>query len=108
MNGVTIVVPNWNHESFLSRSVGSALKAVESMRAAGGDGEVVVVDDESTDGSATLLRQMEALYCDAGLRVLILKRNKGVGHARNLGMREASYPFVLMLDADNELSPDAV
>jgi glycosyltransferase involved in cell wall biosynthesis len=104
--GVTIAIPNWNHEYVLPRSVGSALRGVRALRRAGVDAEVLVVDDRSRDGSPTLLRQAEALYAADGLRVLALRRNVGLPTARNLALCEASYASVVFMDADNELVPE--
>lgn len=103
--GVTVVIPNWNHELLLPRSVLSGLRALEVLRAGGTPGEVLVVDDASRDGSPTLLRQLEALYHRAGLRVLALARNGGLAAARNLGLTQARYRSVVLMDADNELVP---
>lgn len=104
--GVTVAVPNWNHELLLARSVGSALRAVRLLRAAGVPGEVLVVDDASRDGSLVLLRQMEALYYDDGLRVLARPHNGGLAAVRNVALREASHRYVVFMDADNELLPE--
>ena len=68
--GVTIAIPNWNHEILLPRSIASALRAVDLLRNEGVPAEVLVIDDASRDGSQTLLRQLEALYSKAGLRCL--------------------------------------
>jgi glycosyltransferase involved in cell wall biosynthesis len=100
---VTIAIPNWNHELLLARSVGSALRAVRLLRARGAGAEVLVIDDASRDGSVVLLRQMEALYYDSGLRVVALARNGGLAGARNAALREAAGRYVVFMDADNEL-----
>jgi len=104
--GLTVAIPNWNHELLLARSVGSALRAVRLLRGRGVPGEVLVVDDASRDGSLVLLRQMEALYYGDGLRVLALEKNGGLAGARNAALREASHRFVVFMDADNELLPE--
>jgi succinoglycan biosynthesis protein ExoO len=101
--GVTIAIPNWNHELFLPRSISSALRAVEDLRRRDIAAEILVIDDASRDGSPTLLRQLEALYYDDGLRVLALRQNVGVGGVRNLALRLATWRYVVFLDADNEL-----
>jgi len=62
--------------------------------------EIIVVDDGSTDDSAVVAEQ-------AGVRV-IRQPNAGLGAARNAGLAEAAGEFVLFLDADDELLPDAV
>ena len=51
MTGVSIVITNRNQALGLPASVLSALHALQSARALGQDGEVVVVDDQSCDGS---------------------------------------------------------
>jgi glycosyltransferase involved in cell wall biosynthesis len=103
--GLTIGIPNWNHELVLARSVSSALEAIAELRGQGVSGEVLVVDDHSRDGSVTLLRQLEALYYDDGLRVLALCANRGLPAARNLALQHAHYRYLLYLDADNTLIP---
>ncbi len=106
-DGVTIAIPNWNHEYLLPRSVGSALRAVRDLRAHGVSADVLVVDDCSRDGSLTLLRQWEALYFEDGLRVLALPHNTGLPAAvRNEALRHATYRYILFLDADNEIVPE--
>ena len=104
--GVTVAIPNWNHELLLARSVGSALRAVRLLRARGIPADVLVIDDASRDGSPVLLRQLEALYYDDGLRVLALPRNVGLAGVRNTALREASHRYVVFMDADNELLPE--
>ncbi len=106
--GVTIAITNWNHEVFLPRSIASALAAVSDLRRHGLRGEVLVVDDQSRDGSLMLLRQLEALYFKEGLRVLALAENGGVCRARNHALRRAAYRHVLVMDADNEVVPENV
>ena len=104
--GVTIAIPNWNHELLLARSVGSALKAVRALREHGADGEVLVIDDASRDGSVVLLRQMETMHYKDGLRVLARGRNSGLPAVRNAALAAASNRYVLFMDADNELIPE--
>ncbi len=102
-DGVTIAIPNWNHEFYLPRSIASALEAVRALRAAGVPGEVLVVDDASRDGSVTLLRALEALHAGDGLRVRRLPKNSGLPAARNAGLLSARYRYIVFLDADNEI-----
>jgi len=104
--GVTIGIPNWNHEYVLPRAIASALRAVRSLRQRGVPAEVLVVDDGSRDGSLTLLRQLEALHYRDGLRVLALASNLGLPAVRNRLLREAAHPYIAFMDADNELISD--
>jgi glycosyltransferase involved in cell wall biosynthesis len=106
--GVTIAIPNWNHELLLPRSIASALAAVADLASRGVAAEALVIDDESRDGSRPLLRQLEALHYGRGLRVLALKKNGGLGPARNQALAHARYRHVVFMDADNELIPGNV
>lgn len=106
-DGVTILMTNWNHEYLLPRSVGSALRTVRDLRQHGVAADVLVVDDGSRDGSMTLLRQLEALHFEDGLRVLALPKNGGhVGIARNAGLPHAHYRYAVFFDSDDELIPE--
>jgi glycosyltransferase involved in cell wall biosynthesis len=105
-DGVTIAIPNWNHELLLPRSIDSALRSLAVLRQEGVAGEVFVVDDGSRDGSRPLLRQLEAMYYREGLRVLFLPSNQGLARARNQGLANARYPYVVLMDADNEIIPE--
>lgn len=106
--GVSVIIPNWNHEFFLPRSISSALETVRQLSTNGIDGEVIVVDDHSRDGSSTLLRQLEAMYYSEGLRVFLQPKNMGLGHVRNKALELARYRYVAVLDADNELIPENI
>lgn len=89
----TVIVANYNHGATLPRAVGSAFAEL------GDDGEVVVVDDGSTDDSAAVLRTLGDRW-GARLRVLF-QRNGGPGAARNAGMKIATGQFFVFLDADD-------
>jgi glycosyltransferase involved in cell wall biosynthesis len=104
--GVSIVIPNWNHEIFLPRSISSAMRTLEILRGEGLPCEVLVIDDSSRDGSQTVLRQLESLYFKSGLRCLSFAMNGGLAASRNLALNHARYRYLLFLDADNELLPE--
>jgi glycosyltransferase involved in cell wall biosynthesis len=104
--GVTIAIPNWNHELLLPRAIDSAMQAVARLREDGVPGEVLVIDEASRDGSPLLLRQLEALYFRDGLRVLSLADTGSLAASRNLALVNARYRYIAFLDADNELLPE--
>ncbi|SRR5579884_1325748 len=106
--GVTVAIPNWNHELLLARSISSALAACRILRSEGIAAETLVIDDCSRDGSLTLLRQLEALYYKEGLRVLARTTNGGLAAARNLALEQARHRYIVFMDADNELLPETM
>jgi glycosyltransferase involved in cell wall biosynthesis len=97
---VSVLIPHYNQARFLSDCVDSVRKQTYPQV------EVVVVDDCSTQReAAAVLDEFEA---DEGVKVLRLKRNGGPSHARNCGLEYCSGRYVLPLDADNLLLPEAI
>jgi succinoglycan biosynthesis protein ExoU len=93
---VCVIIAARDARSTIARAVSSALGEVSV-------GEVVVVDDGSTDDTAAVARS-----ADDGsdrLQVLHLPHNLGPAAARNRGIRASSAPFVTVLDADDYWLP---
>lgn len=96
---VSIIIPVYNDEDY----VGKCLDSVLSQ--SGCKIEIICIDDGSTDGSSEILRNYAGR--DSRLRV-ISQDNKGVSAARNRGIDEAQGRYVLFVDSDDMLAPDAV
>jgi glycosyltransferase involved in cell wall biosynthesis len=94
---ITVVIPCFNHGPFLLESVARALGQQ------GGPPKVIVVDDGSTDEET--LRALDGL--PAGVD-LIRQANAGVSVARNVGFERSDSELLLMVDADDRLTPDAL
>lgn len=91
---ISVIIPTHNRADFLSQAIDSVLD--QSLPAA----ELIVVDDGSTDDTASLL----AGYGDR-LRV-IRQENRGPAAARNSGIRVSSASFLAFLDSDDWFAPD--
>ena len=63
-------------------------------------GEIIVVNDGSTDNSEVIVREFIARHPEANIR-LITEENRGVSAARNRGISEAKGDYVALLDADD-------
>jgi glycosyltransferase involved in cell wall biosynthesis len=88
---LSIVIPTWKRARLVGEAVESAL------RQEGGDLEVIVVDNGSTDGTA------EAIEWRFGKSVMLLQlpTRSGVGTARNEGVCLASGDLLAFLDSDD-------
>ena len=95
----SVVVTTYNRERIVRRAVDSCL--AQSFD----DLEVIVVDDASTDETVAALGEA---YDDPRLRVVAHERNKGINPARHTGAAEARGEWVVVVDSDWELMPDAL
>lgn len=88
---LSVVIPTWNRAHLVCEAVESALV----QRA--GEVEVIVVDDGSTDGTAEVLARRFGSH----ISLLRLPTRRGVGAARNAGVRVASGELLAFLDSDD-------
>lgn len=96
MKSISVVVPAYNEEERLPRSLSIVLQYLESKDY---DYEVVVVDDGSTD--STLDSVLPFVESGAGrVRVLGGEGNRGKGYAIRRGVLASSGEYILFSDAD--------
>ena len=94
----SVVVTTYNREQIVRRCVDSCLG--QSYE----DFEVLVVDDASTDGTVAALEAYE----DPRLRIVAHESNRGINPARHTGATEARGQWVVVVDSDWELMPNAL
>jgi glycosyltransferase involved in cell wall biosynthesis len=88
---VSIVIPLYNKEEYIERTLRSILMQTEQ------NFEIVIVDDGSTDKSIDIINKI------LDSRIKLYKQNHGgVSKARNYGVLKASSDFISFLDADDE------
>ncbi|WP_250403068.1 glycosyltransferase family 2 protein [Streptomyces cellostaticus] len=98
---VGVVVIGYDDAAHVADAVRSALRQGPAV------GEVVAVDDCSTDGSGVLLDRLAA--GEPRLRVVRRSVNSGgCGTPRNTGIDAVTMPYVMFLDSDDVLPPGAV
>jgi GT2 family glycosyltransferase len=90
---ITAIVPVWNGRELLERLLASLEAQTEAA------GELLVVDNGSTDGAPELARTR-------GARVIPMGRNAGFAAAVNRGIRESRGEWIAVLNSDVELAPD--
>jgi GT2 family glycosyltransferase len=98
---VSIVVIVFDDAAHVTAAVRSALSQGDTVA------EVIVVDDASTDATPERLARLAA--ADPRVRVITRTENSGgCGTPRNQGLEAAGSPYVMLLDSDDVLAPDAV
>lgn len=94
---VSIIVPTFNVEKYLSRCIDSLLKQTYKNI------EIIVVDDGSTDKSGEIGDSYVKLYENI---FIIHKQNGGLGSARNCGIEHARGSYLTFVDGDDYLNKD--
>lgn len=92
---VSIVIPCFNHQRFVGAAIDSALR--QRWPAC----EVIVIDDGSTDASAAVIARYSSVI------TFLRQPNAGLSASRNRGLRASRGEFVIFLDADDRLWPEA-
>lgn len=92
---VSVIIPCYNHAHYLPQAIESVLKQTYKNI------EVIVVDDGSQDDTALVCRQYPHVRYVRVERV-------GLSAARNIGVQYSKGSYLVFLDADNWLYPDAV
>lgn len=96
---VSIIVPVYNVDKYLSRCIDSLIKQSYSNI------EILLIDDDSKDQSLSICKNYAAK--DSRIRVFH-KENEGLGLTRNYGVERATGMYITFVDSDDYLTPDAV
>jgi glycosyltransferase involved in cell wall biosynthesis len=96
---VSVVVPVFNGEQFIGEALGSLRREQEI------EAEIIVVDDGSTDGSASAVRALSQQ--DPRIR-LITGEHRGVSATRNIGVHAATGDYITFLDCDDLCPPGRI
>ncbi len=92
---VSVIIPAYNAGKYIESAVNSVLKQSYINI------ELIVVDDGSTDNTLDVLSPFSDIK-------IISTSNKGVSHARNIGIDASKGEYISFLDADDELECDAI
>jgi glycosyltransferase involved in cell wall biosynthesis len=93
-HGYSIIIPAYNEEKWLTRTLPYLKIAMDTLDVSG---EVIVVDNNSTDGTARIARRHNA-------RIVFEPVNQ-ISRARNTGASIAKGRYFIFLDADTYLAP---
>lgn len=97
---VSVIIPVYNSECYLSRCIDSVLDQTYQ------NVEIICIDDGSTDGSPYLLD--EYVNCYPGKVIVEHRSNSGAAAARNRGLELVTGDFLTFLDNDDWLDSDFI
>lgn len=95
----SIICATYNRADKLPRAIDSVIQ--QSIQ----DWELIIVDDGSTDNTKEVIGEY---LSDSRIKFFRIGNNRGVGVARNLGVRQTKADWVVLLDSDNALLPDSL
>ncbi len=101
---VSVLVPAHDEAGNVAELVARVGRAFAARDLTAGQGELVVVNDGSTDGTGELLEQLKPDY--PFLRVIHHRRNLGLTAALRTGFRAVRGDLILFLPADLESDPE--
>ena len=88
---ISIIMPLYNKEEFIKNTINSILEQTYT------NFELIIVDDNSTDNSKEIIEKIN----DKRIKLIKLKENMGVSHARNVGIDNAKGKYITFIDADD-------
>lgn len=97
---ISVVLPTYNERDGIAELVGEILAVT---RRAGLAAEVLVVDDDSPDGTAAHLA--ESFREEPALRVIVRRGERGLASAIHRGLREAHGETLVVMDSDGNHDP---
>ncbi|HZF12684.1 MAG TPA: glycosyltransferase family 2 protein [Thermoanaerobaculia bacterium] len=100
---VSLVIPMFNEEETIEHAIACGVSALELY---GGDYEIILVDDASTDGSPGIVRRLAAE--NPRIRMLSHAVNRKLGGALKTGFAAATRDLVVYMDADLPFDPQAI
>lgn len=90
---VSVLMPSYNHEEFISTAIESVLNQTFT------DFEFIIIDDASKDGSKEIIKIYEEK--DSRIRAIFHNENKGIARTMNDGLDEAEGKFIAIFASDD-------
>lgn len=95
---LSVIILNWNTREFLVACLASMQYAAQRA-----DYEIIVVDNASADGSASMVREQFPW-----VHLLAQNENLGFSKGNNVGIAASQGDYVLLLNSDTEVRDDAL
>jgi len=92
---LSIVIPAYNEENRIGKTLPPALKYIETLRKKGISTEVIVVNDGSTDKTLEILKKFAN-----EIKIIDYTPNHGKGYALRQGVKNSQGEYIYIADAD--------
>ena len=97
---LSVIIPIYNSESYLANCIDSVCKQINK------NVELILINDGSKDESIEICKKYIKKF--NFIRLINLKKNKGVSYARNVGIRSSLGEFICFVDSDDALLPGSI
>ena len=101
MPKISIIIPVYNAEKYLAKCLDSVLDSLDGF-----SGEILAIDNNSTDNSLTILKKYAKKYPNT-INVLHC-HTPGASAVRNYGVKKAKGEYIWFIDADDWISDSAI
>ena len=100
---ISIIVPVHNADKYLAKCLQSILDALKNFK---GNGEILLIDNNSTDESYTILKNYQKKY--PSIIHLYKQKEPGAAATRNYGATRAKGKYIWFIDADDTIKSNAI
>ncbi|NCN82899.1 MAG: glycosyltransferase family 2 protein [Candidatus Pacebacteria bacterium] len=104
---VTIIIVSFNTKDLTLQALHAVANSFPSTSNLKKSTEIIVVDNNSSDGSATAVEKLSTTF-SLPLKVLRNPKNTGFAHANNLAIKQAKGAIILLLNSDTQVQPGAI
>lgn len=98
-NDVTVIIPVYNGENFIERSILSVLNQSKPC-------DLLIINDGSIDQTDNIIKEYLNKYDN--ISSIKLKSNRGVSNARNIGINKSQTTYISFLDSDDTLDKNFI
>lgn len=94
---LTIIIVSYNTKKLTLQTIDTAWKEAQSSKTLAKKTEIIVVDNDSKDGTVAAVRDT---FKSSNIKVIANKHNKGFASANNQGIKIAKGKYIILLNSD--------
>ena len=102
---LTIIIVSYNTKKLTLQTIDTAWKEAQSAKALARKTEIIIVDNDSKDGTVKAIRNT---FKSKNIKVIANKHNKGFASANNQGIKIAKGKYVILLNSDTIVQKDGL